>query len=1536
MHQKQALIEQIRREEFGIGVEMHGEAKMVVENLVRKYRNLLSTVAEDLNSKESHFILELIQNADDNTYEPNVDPSLSFTLDDMRLVVKNNEIGFEEKNVRALCSAGESSKKADKRKGYIGEKGIGFKSIFKVTDSPEIHSNGYHFRFDRSNPQDLLGYVVPHWHEPDINLDDRTTLIIPAKANHSFSISSLSDISDSLLLFLQKLRKLEIETTEGLISFQRTDQGAVTTLETIKPNEEEKHQIFLRKSFKVDMNDIHEPKRDGIKETEIVLAFPIDESGKAAPILGCETFAFLPIREFGFKFYIQADFVLASSREGIHEELDWNKRLRDSISSAFVDAIHEFKQRPELAKTYFNYLPTTEDIHDKFFAPVVDNLIKKLKSTECIPVSGGGWKKPADVLLASEKIRELFTSADALTIFDADYLLNGFSLPTAFKEPLGFKNLTVQDVASVFIKHADWLKERELEWKALFYAYLAHDGHRTNMVKHLEKVPCIPLENGEFITPSNQTVFFPLNAGKKYGFEHELSILDSELLNQALKSSQDVMKLFDELGVKHDKPIDLIHSHILKLHASNSWKSSDHAALIGHVRYIKDKLPDYLAAALENGQQESAAISQLSKGLYIGTKDKTNETWRFARSDQLYLGKEFKPTFDLETLIGDELSPTMFVSPDYMKTSGSTKDLENQDQDIIEWREFFAKIGINVTPRVSRYDSGNVVCSDELSALLQSPKAAVRRAALEVLDHNWDKYPSQTTYTYKSGRSLHRTTTSLITKLREVVAPTRKHVQVSISSAYADNEEIRSVLGNGVLFVEAKLQNQDFMDACGITYKVDAEACLKRLRQLKSEDIRDREQLTKIYRYLERLWEKERTAIEAGFSTDGLIRVGRGDSAKWVAPDEACWKSTGNKYFDRFFPPLDGAFRDFHGFFVKLLKVPEALSIENWLEGLKRIDEVDEADRQEFALFIYRRLSSMIDSDNMPHWLDDLDIYSLLLNRRGEMVDKSEHLYADDRPELSRLFEDEEEISFLNVSSSQIPSVSTLLNALEIQRVSDVINIEVPEDIDGEINNRLTAKLREMLIPIARVIYGQSHASFKENIKNGLFNDLSNTIVRDVESLSLKVTLGEWSKETSGQSASRQKEILLDSSTRSKHDYVARELDKLLLKSRKGAEGYLGRILMAEDIEVANEYLEINSIPMLPEDEMDALFQSRGLLEAEVVEPIIDENFINSDTDEVTGDNTGKAHSSSDVNPINYNHSEPSPKFEPEEDYDSLADANAQAANHAERPKHNDAKTENEIKSGQSENVAPDIEQENQPYNAAASYSHSSTAHNPQTHHKKNHSKQKATTKSGRLLSYAEPKSSKDEQSVSPDSALSDRKKAIERAAIDYFIVNAANQWRKVEEMPPNNPGFDFLAEAFDGNQEYIEIKGQSGAWTEEGVALTPKELQTAIRHGEHYWLCVVEYAQDQDRRRLWLVQDPFGKADQFRFDRGWQDVADRNTNKSMSPAAGLYVTNPEFGKAKILEVIGTGVLTKLRLEFEDKSTETKIFSPATMTVSED
>ena len=155
----------------------------------------MERLSKDLYSKDSHFVLELIQNADDNIYpdkEPasskDLIPSVLFLIEPDTISVYNNETGFSDKQVKAVCDVG-SSTKPKENPGFIGrcislystyqiflihfrgvsnvdihflgQKGIGFKSVFRITDRPEIHSNNYHWCFDiNSGP---MGYILPHW-----------------------------------------------------------------------------------------------------------------------------------------------------------------------------------------------------------------------------------------------------------------------------------------------------------------------------------------------------------------------------------------------------------------------------------------------------------------------------------------------------------------------------------------------------------------------------------------------------------------------------------------------------------------------------------------------------------------------------------------------------------------------------------------------------------------------------------------------------------------------------------------------------------------------------------------------------------------------------------------------------------------------------------------------------------------------------------------------------------------------------------------------------------------------------------------------------------------------------------------------------------------------------------------------------------------------------------------------------------------------------------------------------------------------------
>ena len=165
------IIDSIRHDEFGIGIELDERQREIAQKQRSREGRGLQRLSLELYSKDTHFVLELIQNADDNRYpdRPPLSegtnrerPSLKFVVNNNCITILNNEVGFSEINIRAICDVGRSTKGLH-RFGYIGQKGIGFKSVFRVTDSPEIHSNGYHIKFDATS--DAIGYILPIWIE---------------------------------------------------------------------------------------------------------------------------------------------------------------------------------------------------------------------------------------------------------------------------------------------------------------------------------------------------------------------------------------------------------------------------------------------------------------------------------------------------------------------------------------------------------------------------------------------------------------------------------------------------------------------------------------------------------------------------------------------------------------------------------------------------------------------------------------------------------------------------------------------------------------------------------------------------------------------------------------------------------------------------------------------------------------------------------------------------------------------------------------------------------------------------------------------------------------------------------------------------------------------------------------------------------------------------------------------------------------------------------------------------------------------------
>lgn len=159
----------------------------------------------------------------------------------------------------------------------------------------------------------------------------------------------------------------------------------------------------------------------------------------------------------------------------------------------------------------------------------------------------------------------------------------------------------------------------------------------------------------------------------------------------------------------------------------------------------------------------------------------------------------------------------------------------------------------------------------------------------------------------------------------------------------------------------------------------------------------------------------------------------------------------------------------------------------------------------------------------------------------------------------------------------------------------------------------------------------------------------------------------------------------------------------------------------------------------------------------------------------------------------------------------------------------------------------------------------------------------KPTNRKGhaRLRSYVMP-----DRVGAGDGDLEGYKKrtAVDRAGVARVKEFEAAQDRSPIEMPHANPGYDVESTNGSGTIErYIEVKSLSGNWDNFNAGLTDTQFHRAIELKERYWLYVVERAE-QDDFQIHRIQDPANKANQFLFDSGWQGVAEEVGGNDMPP----------------------------------------------------
>ncbi|GKU97667.1 hypothetical protein SLEP1_g10782 [Rubroshorea leprosula] len=766
------IVESIRRDEFGIDPNLSGIESSMLKKQHARLGRALHCLSQELYSQDSHFLLELVQNADDNIYSKNVEPTLTFILQESGVVVLNNEDGFSAQNIRALCDIGNSTKK--ECSGYIGKKGIGFKSVFRVTDAPEIHSNGFHVKFDISEGQ--IGFVLPTLISPcDVNhfrsllsggtdhLDHEcwnTCIVLPFRSRMSKGVdmnnivSMFSDLHPSLLLFLHRLK---------CIVFRNMLNCTLTAMRKeilgngiIKVSCADDKMTWFVESKKLDAKVVY---RD-VRVTEIAMAFTLQEleNGFYGAVLDQQpVFAFLPLRTYGLKFILQGDFVLPSSREEVDGDSPWNQWLLSQFPGLFIGAERSFcalpcfRENPGKAVTvYMSFVPLIGEVNG-FFSCLPRMIISGLRMSNCLLLEGNKnqWVPPCKVLRGwNEHAHNLFPDDLlhdhlGLGFLDRDIVLSDSLARALGIEEYGPKVL-VQMISSLCGKE-NCLKSMGLHWLSswlnefcmMSFHSLGQDsvksGIEADLIDNLRKIPFIPLSDGTFSSLEKGTIwlhFDVISAGFDGGsgleafpcLSAKLRLVTPALLSASSVPNScmdmtlvgNITRVLHSIGVQQLTAHDIIKVHILP--AMAEMMGGDKDLMIDYLCFVMVHLQTGCPSCLV---ERDSIISELQSNAFI----LTNHGFKRPIEASVHFSYEFDSPVNINKFVNDMETKWHEVDNTYLNHPAAKSQVR-------KWREFFQEIGVTDFVQVIQVDKSFADMSDTILEQMLSDRKLISHGSV--------------------------------------------------------------------------------------------------------------------------------------------------------------------------------------------------------------------------------------------------------------------------------------------------------------------------------------------------------------------------------------------------------------------------------------------------------------------------------------------------------------------------------------------------------------------------------------------------------------------------------------------------------------------------------------------------------------------------------------------------------------------------------------------------------------------------------------
>ena len=586
----------------------------------------------------THFIFELLQNAEDALARRtgwHGSRSVSFHLTDDTLRVSHFGNPFDMADVRGICGIAEGTKDLTD----IGCFGIGFKSVYAVTDRPEVHSGAEDFAIE--------SYVWPVAESSIPRDEEETVILVPLKTDeaHAEIQRGLQRLGADSLLFLRHIGEIEWRIGGGPSGFYLRDQEklgdsvrrvTVICQETGKDDTEEVWLTFSRPVR------TEEGKLIGYVE----IAFSIGKDGDFSPevirpLKRSPLVVFFPtVIETYLGFLVQGPYRTTPSRDNVPRNEPWNQRLVQETATLLVEALRWLRDHDLLDTGALRCLPLNSSKfgQDSMFAPLFEATKQALQSEPLLPRFDGGYAAAKNAGLArTQELRELFSPSQLGALVGHDGELAWLSdditrdrtpeLRQYLMQELRIPEVTSETILPKLDKR--FLEAQSDDWVVRLYEFA---NGQPALRRRLNELPLIRLEPGTHVVAhlnGQPQAFLP--GAMKTGFPTvRASVCASETAREFLRS----------LGLTEP---DLVHDvvrNILPKYREDKVDVSDADYEADIQRILK-------AFATDSKGQQDKLLAALRETAFVVAVDAGDGSKRRSKPGEVYLATErLKELFD--------------------------------------------------------------------------------------------------------------------------------------------------------------------------------------------------------------------------------------------------------------------------------------------------------------------------------------------------------------------------------------------------------------------------------------------------------------------------------------------------------------------------------------------------------------------------------------------------------------------------------------------------------------------------------------------------------------------------------------------------------------------------------------------------------------------------------------------------------------------------------------------------------------------------